>query len=129
MEKCQDRSFRFANFIRSQTLTRIIGHVSLDSEFAHDAFFSSSFSFRFPSETLCFVRAYSDDALDTCPPSLRGPSCGQLYRWRVASPFETVAGGRHDRRMHPPPPLIFHLSTPGERSLLPAHAIRPRVCR
>ena len=71
LAKCQDKSFRFTNFIRSPLLLRIITRetsISGPSEFAQAAFFPFLFSFRAPSETLVLRRAFSSDLLDDFPP-------------------------------------------------------------
>ena len=64
LKKCQDKSFRFPNFIRSPLLLKIINHESSASEFAQACFLSFLFSFRVPSETLQLVRSYNTDELE-----------------------------------------------------------------
>ena len=64
MEKCQGRSSRFPNFIRSQRLLMIINHESFNIEFDQADFLSFIRSLRVPSETLQLVRAFSTGALE-----------------------------------------------------------------
>ena len=61
LAKCQNKSFRFPNFIRSALVARIIDFDGFDSQFAQVAYLSFLFSLRVPSETLAIRRAFSDD--------------------------------------------------------------------
>ena len=68
LRKCQDRSFRFSNFIRGPLLLEIIDHDTRGSDFAQAAFFSFLFTLRVPSEASVLRRAYASDPSDTfCP--------------------------------------------------------------
>ena len=62
-EKAQGKSFRFANFISSQLLAKIVERESPGSEFAQEACRSCLFAFRVPSEAPQLRRAYADDPL------------------------------------------------------------------
>ena len=70
LKKCQDRSFRFPNFIRSQLIAEIIARETPASEFAQACFFSFLFSIRVLSETLHLRRAYSADRLTEFTPQV-----------------------------------------------------------
>ena len=61
--KCQGKSFKFPNFIRSRLLIRMLRSQGLESESAQACLFSFLFSFRVPSETLMIRRSFNNDRL------------------------------------------------------------------
>ena len=63
LEKCQDTSFEFPNFIQSRLLLSIIRRTTVQSEFAQAFWLSSLLAFRVPSETLRPQRAFRNDDL------------------------------------------------------------------
>ena len=133
LAKCQDKSFRFPNFIRSPLLLRIISHetsVNGPSEFAQAAFFSFLFSFRAPSETLQLKRAYATDLLDDFSPQEDKALIG--IRFSDGSPFlvaklswrKNLVSGCILRR-----PCFCSLSGSRAPLLCPVHAFWPLVKR
>ena len=68
LKKCQDKSFKFSNFIRSAQLLQIIEYKSMEDEFAQACMISFLFAFRVPSETLSLVRAFKSDKLTEFSP-------------------------------------------------------------
>ena len=70
LKKRQNKSSRFHNLIRSPLSVKIIGRDSF-AESEQEVLPSFLFSFRVQSGTLQLIRAYSSDALDTCPINLR----------------------------------------------------------
>ena len=68
LKKCQDKIFKFPNYIRIRLLIRIIRAESTRSEFAQACLFSLLFSFRVPSETLQIRMAFRNDRLTEFPP-------------------------------------------------------------
>ena len=132
LAKAQNKSFKFANFIRSQLLVEIIEHESTGSEFAQAAFPSFLFSFRVPSETLQLRRNYADGPLMVFSPQEEKAIIGVSYEgngpylvaklsWR-----KNLPGGCILRR-----PCFCHLASPKARKLCPVHVfwklIRRRV--
>ena len=67
--KCQDKSFKFHNFIRSRQLLRLAKSETIRSDFAQACLLSFLFSFRVPSETLHLRRAYRNDRPTEFPPA------------------------------------------------------------
>ena len=63
LAKCQNKSFRFPNFIRSSLLLRIVEFEGFASEFAQVAYLSFLVSLRVPSETLMMRRAFPTDLI------------------------------------------------------------------
>ena len=76
LKKCQDRSFRFSNFIRIRLMTHLIEFESMDAEFAQPAFLSFLFACRVPSDTLCLARSFPDDPLGAFSPQPGNPLIG-----------------------------------------------------
>ena len=79
LKKCQDRSFRFHNFIRSPLLLKIVEKETPASEFAQAAFLSFLFSFRVPSETLQLQRDYYTDEIAAFTPQTEKALIGVRY--------------------------------------------------
>ena len=73
LKKCQDRSFRFPNFIRGRLLAKIAAHETDRGEFAQACFFSFLFSFRVPSGTLQLRRAFPLTTWRASPLSWKKP--------------------------------------------------------
>ena len=63
VKKCQDKSFKFSNFIRSSVILQLVERRSMQDEFAQACAISFLSAFRVPSETLALVRAFSSDLL------------------------------------------------------------------
>ena len=68
LKKCQDKSSKFPNFIRSRLLLRLAKSETIRSDFAQACLRSFLFSFRVPSETPQLRRAYRNDRLTEFPP-------------------------------------------------------------
>ena len=132
LKKAHGKSFRFANFIRSQLLAKIVEHESTWGEFAQSAFFSFLFSFRVPSEALQLRRAFDDDPLTVFAPQREKAIIG--VRFDGAEPFlivnlawrKNLPGGCILRR-----PCFCNLANPKAKKLRPVHIfwrnIRRRV--
>ena len=71
LKKCQDKSSKFPNYIRSRLLLRLIRSESIQSEFAQACLFPFLFSFRVPSGTLQLRRSFRNDRLTEFPPIRR----------------------------------------------------------
>ena len=132
LKKCQDRSFRFPNFIRSHLLVRILTHETARSEFAQACFFSFLFSFRVPSETLQLRRAYNTDDLEGFTPQLEKALIGvrtidgQDFLLVKLTTRKNLTSGCILRR-----PCFCHLAARKASQLCPVHvmwaAVRHRV--
>ena len=132
LKKCQDRSFRFHNFIRSPLLMKIIEKETPESEFAQAAMLSFLFSFRVPSETLQLQRAYYTDDIDAFTPQTEKALMGVRFEGDI--PFlvcklsrrKNLTSGCILRR-----PCFCHLSAKKAASICPVHVfwqwIRCRV--
>ena len=122
LKKCQDRSFRFHNFIRSSLLARVIQHESVKSEFAHAAFLSFLFALRVPSETLQLRRAFRGDQLLEFSPhpdkALIGSVSvgGEAFIVAKFSYRKNVPGGCILRR-----PCFCHMGNARATALCPIH--------
>ena len=72
LEKSQNKSCRFACFIRNPMLVMIVDHDAPISEFGQSAFLRFSPPFRATSETLQMLRSYLADDLSFPPPHQEG---------------------------------------------------------
>ena len=124
LKKCQDRSFRFPNFTRSQLLAKILAHETVTSEFAQACFLSFLFSFRVPSETWKLRRAYNTDGLQGFTPQLEKALIGsraidgQEFLLAKLTTRKNLASGCILRR-----PCFCQLVARKAAQLCPVHAI------
>ena len=130
LKKCQDRSSRFPNFIRSHLLAKIAARETAESEFAQVRFLSSLFSFRVPSETLQLRRASPTDDLEGFTPQLEKALIGvriidgQQFLVAKLTTRKNLASGCILRR-----PCLCQLAAREAANLRPPHAIWAAVRR
>ena len=74
LKKCQDKSSKFPNFIRSRLPLRLVKSGAIRSYFAQACLFSFIFNFRVPSETLQLRRPYRNGRMAEFPPHAERPS-------------------------------------------------------
>ena len=68
LKQCQDKRFKFSNFIRSSVIIQLVEHKSRQGEFVQACMLSFLSAFRAPSETLVLVRAFRWGQLLEFPP-------------------------------------------------------------
>ena len=129
LKKSQNKSFKFANFIRSRLLARIIQHESSRSEFAQAAFIAFLFSFRVPSEALLLRRNYADDPLSLFSPQEEKAIMGVVAEGNESflaaklSWGENLPGGCILR------PCFCNLANPQAKKLCPVHVFWKHIRR
>ena len=128
LKKCQDKSFKFPNFIRSRLLIRLIKSESIEAEFAQACLLSFLFSFRVPSETLELRRAFRNDRLTEFSPQKKKALMGirlvgkQVYLVAKFSFRKNHTGGVIMKR-----PCFCGLDNDLARLTCPVHSLWPAV--
>ena len=130
LQKCQDRSFRFPNFIRIRLVAKISARESHRIEFAQARFFSFMFSFRIPSATLQLRRSFSTDHVEGFAPQLEKALIGV----RTIDGQQSLSVMLTTRKNHAPGcilrrPCFCHLDAPKALKMCPVHVFWAEVRR